>query len=199
MSTIAPVVRLAGLDRLRGLAIACMVIDHAALVAGIPVLRYTIGRLAVPIFFMLAGALVRRLTWRHVGVAVIGVLLPLWVRWIDSPNVLLLYAAGAVVVVAGRRWAWWPWAVLAACLTVLANGWGHLGHGYPPAAVWALLAAGSLAGRYVGLGRVSDAARRLPGWLGGVGRYPVSIYVVHLLVLDFVVTWAAAGGGAPWR
>lgn len=98
--------RLVGLDRLRGLAIACMIVDHVALLGGLQLVRVTVGRLALPIFFVLAGALVRRLTWRHGAIFAVGLVLPVAVPWIDSPNVLTLYAVGAVVLVAGARW-WW--------------------------------------------------------------------------------------------
>lgn len=180
--------RLVGLDRLRGLAIGCMIVDHVALLGGLQLVRVTVGRLALPIFFVLAGALVRRLTWRHGAVFAVGLGLPVVVPWIDSPNVLVLYAVGAVVLVAGARWWWWPWAVLVVAVTLLANGWGAWpAGGYPPAALLALLAVGTLLRRYVGLNAVAEAGEGLPGWLGAIGRRPVTWYVGHLLVLQGLV------------
>lgn len=188
LTTRPGVSRLVGLDRLRGLAIACMVVDHVALLSGLYPVRVTVGRLALPIFFILAGALVRRLTWRHGAIFAVGLALPVAVPWIDSPNVLTLYAVGAVVLVAGARWWWWPWAVLVVAVTLLANGWGGWpAGGYPPAALLGLLAVGTLLRRYVGLEALHEAGEGLPGWLGALGRRPVTWYVGHLLVLQGLV------------
>lgn len=184
----AGLLRLVGLDRLRGLAIGCMIVDHVALLGGLQLVRVSVGRLALPIFFVLAGALVRRLTWRHGAIFAVGLVLPVVVPWIDSPNVLTLYAVGAVVLVAGARWWWWPWVVLVVAVTLLANGWGDWpAGGYPPAALLALLAAGTLLRRYVGLEALHEVGEGLPGWLGAIGRRPVTWYVGHLLVLQGLV------------
>src|SRR5665647_3861321 len=59
--------------------------------------------------------------------------------------------------------------------------------GYPPAALLALLAVGTLLRRYVGLNALSEAGEGLPGWLGAIGRRPLTWYVAHLLLLQGLV------------
>lgn len=187
--SVSPAVsRAAGLDRLRGLAVLCMVVDHVALFVAFDVARYTVGRLALPLFFVLGGALVTRLTWRHGWVALLGLGLPLVAGWIDSPNVLLLYAVGAALVVLARRLG--PFGSLLGLLvmlTVQANGAGVVGTGYAPAALWALMFVGAWLPRELLL----VLGGRLPGWLAVPGRYPLSIYVGHVLALTAVASLLA--------
>lgn len=170
--------RSAALDRLRGLAIAVMVLDHVALLLGPTgwLLQVTVGRLAMPLFFVISGHLVRRLSWRTAGIAALGAVLPLVFGWLDSPNVLLWYAAGAVLIVAAQRLrvpvAW----LLVVLVAVAANGWDpQLGTSYRPAAVLALMVIGHLLPRMV----LDRAGARLPAWLELGGRRPVSSYVVQ--------------------
>lgn len=185
-ATRSGVSRLVGLDRLRGLAILLMVLDHVWMLAGGPVeLRWTVTRAAMPLFFVVAGSLVRRLTWRHAWVAWVGLALPLAVPWIDRPNVLVWYAVGAVcVAVAGRSGPRGLWLALGVLLTVAANGYGAgvWAHSYEPAATVGLMLVGALAGR----GSVAQLGDRLPGWLAWPGRYPLTAYVGHLLVLRVI-------------
>lgn len=176
-----PVGRWAALDRVRGLAVAAMVVDHLVVVTGGPgELRWTVGRLAVPLFFLLAGHLAGSLRWRHLEVAALGCLLPFVVPWIDSPNVLLLWALGCLALAAARLAGVRPVVVLVVCLTVAVNGWAvAVGTGYPFALLLAFMAAGAM------LDRSAFAwGERLPSFLAWLGRYPVSIYVGHLLVLE---------------
>lgn len=167
------------LDAMRGLAIACMIVDHLALYADLDAVRWTIGRLALPLFFILAGHLVRRLSWRLLAVGVAGLLLPQLAPWVDDPNVLLWYATGAVVIVGWRRtgWPWWP--LIAAGLTLGANGWAELlGRGYNPLLLLAMMALGA------GLNRDQlGAFRRVPRQLRLLGRWPLTIYIGHVLLL----------------
>ena len=187
--------RFVGLDRLRGLAIMCMVVDHVCLLAGVYPLRVTVGRLALPLFMIVGGSLVRELTWRHGGVLVVGLVLPVAVPWIDAPNILVLYVLGAALVSAfgtgermrpGSRFrpAAGVWVLLVLAVGALANGWGDQpGTGYPWAAVVALMALGALAGRR----QLAGVGDRLPHWLAWPGRHPLSLYVGHLLVLQALV------------
>lgn len=187
--------RLWQIDALRGAAIVLMVGDHLALVAGDDAMTYrvTLGRLAMPIFFVLAGHLAGRLSWRHAAVGGIGLALPLVVPWIDSPNVLVLWALGCVLLWAARRVGVHPlWLVIVAA-TVAANGWGiRVGTSYEFLSLWALMAAGALVPRsaLIALGS------HLPGWLAVIGRRPVTWYVGHLLVLAGVVVGASVLDGA---
>lgn len=174
--------RSGALDKLRGLAIAAMVVDHLAYVLDEQLLRVTVGRLALPLFFIVAGHLVCRLSWRHGWVALLGLALPAVVPWIDDPNVLLLYAAGAVLVVQLRRAPLALVLVVVVALTVAANGWLPATPGfYDPLSVLALMCAGAL------LSRDSFAiGNRLPRAFAVVGRFPLSVYVGHLLVIEGV-------------
>lgn len=178
-------IRLTGLDRLRGLAIATMIVDHVALVAGVELLRVTVGRIALPLFFVVAGALVRRVTWRHGATFGIGLALPAVIPWLSYPNVLVSYTLGALLLVIARYVAGRPGVIvlLVVLLTAWANGWGGGFPGYPPAALIALMGVGALLGR----DEVTKAGRAVPAWLEPVGRWPLTIYVGHLLVLHVAV------------
>lgn len=184
------------LDAARGLAIVAMMIDHVSAVSGGPwLVRWTVGRLAMPIFFVLAGYLCRRVSWRTGAVAALGVALPFAVPWIDRPNVLVWWAAGSAVLVGTRRLGIGPGWVAAFCLALMGNFvLLALGDGYPAAALVGLMALGALAGdRDAESGGRSYAwrwAERLPGWLAVVGERPVRWYVGHLLVLQFVLVVA---------
>lgn len=175
--------RVHALDALRGVAVAAMICDHLAyLLAGPDVLRYTVGRLAVPLFFLLSGHLAQRVTWRHLRLACLGLALPVVVPWVDSPNVLLWLAVGGAVVAGLRRWPAALVAVIVAALTVAANGWADLlGTGYAPLQLLALMAAGALLPR-AGLVR---AGLLVPGRLAvHLGRHALLVYVAHLVALQ---------------
>lgn len=173
------------LDAFRGLAIGLMVLDHVVLlVDGPELIRATLTRFAMPMFFVLAGHLVSRPRWRWVGVAAIGLVLPVFVPWIDSPNVLWVWAVGALLV-------WWlreqggmpPWLLAVVGLTVYANSWDlQPAGGYEALALWGLMGLGAMVPR-----TSFDFAGKLPGWVAAIGRRPVTWYVGHLVVLQVVV------------
>jgi hypothetical protein len=181
--------RLAELDRLRGFAVACMIADHLALFAGnVEPIRLTVGRLAMPLFFVLAGNLAGRLRWRHVLVAALGVALPAAAWWIDSPNVLAWWAVGCVVLAGARRLGGRSALGLLVVfgLAAGANGWVQLGGDtYQPAELLGLMAAGALVPR----SRLVQLGRRLPSLFAGLGRFPVSVYAGHVVVLTAVWSW----------
>jgi hypothetical protein len=170
------------LDRVRGLAVVCMIVDHLCLFfppEGGPLLvRLTVGRLAMPLFFVLAGYLARRLRWRHLSVALLGVALPVVCPWLDHPNVLTLWALGCVCLWLVRWAGLSPWLLVLFGLAMGANGFGAHGVQYEPTALWGLMAAGSML-------RPSSWrwGLRLPCWLELVGRYPVSVYAGQALIL----------------
>lgn len=175
------------LDAFRGLAILAMVVDHLTVVfSGPHVLRLTVGRLAVPAFFILAGHLAGRLRWRHAWVAGVGLVLPLLVPWIDSPNVLLYWALGSCALVV-LRWAEIPsWVLCVVALTLAANSWGvSPGNGYEWSALLGLMGLGAVVPR-----TAFAFAGRAPGWVAAVGRRPLTWYVGHLLVLQAVILMA---------
>lgn len=174
-------------DRVRGFAIACMVVDHLALFVGFDLLRLTVGRLALPLFFVVAGWGLSSLRRRHLDLFLVGLALPLVVPWIDAPNVLVWFVVCAVVLEGARRVGLPLEVVCLVCLGLLANGWGlALGTGYPAVALLALMALGRLC-------RVVDADELLfrlgaflPRAFEWVGSRPASVYVGHLLVLEVV-------------
>lgn len=201
--------RLVGLDRLRGLAIALMVLDHVLVwllavaevdgLAGgaIELARLSVTRLSLPLFGVLAGCglvfSVRHrnfgvsIPWRHAAGALLILFLPTWWIGLGRPDVLVQF----VFIIGFGGWAIrrWP-VVLGAFGVVQAITWPIGGTGYQPGVVVALLALGvlgSAGGRYLS---AEVAGLRLPGWLGTFGRYPVECYVGHVLVLLFLaVAW----------
>lgn len=183
--------RSVALDVFRGLAILAMMSDHLAIVAGGPDwVRFTVGRLALPMFFVLAGHLASRPRWRHAGIVVVGLLLPLVVPWIDSPNVLVLWGVGLVSL---RVLLWLhlpPWLLAVIALTVAANGWALAPGGYEVTSLVGLMGVGAMLPRSVFAWAGSG-----PEWVGALGRHPVWWYVGHLLVLQGVVLLIVALGG----
>jgi hypothetical protein len=178
------------LDRLRGLAILLMVGDHLARVWSFEGYRVTLGRLAVPLFFIIAGHLAgSRLSERHLLALGLGLVLPVLVPWVDSPNVLVWYSIGAVILYVFDRWGWPVGMLIVLALIFAVNGWNLLGgRSYDPLALFALMALGH------GLGPAAFVAgRRLPAWVGALGRRPLTWYVGHVLVLQLVLV--AVGHG----
>lgn len=179
-----PRTRLVAVDRIRGLAIACMIFDHAVVVLhGPQPLRWTLGRLAMPLFFLLGGYLVRRLSWRHGWVFLLGLVLPVIVPWIDSPNVLVWFALGAVLCrLADTRAE--RWAALVLLLVVAANFPDQRdGTSYAPPMLPALMLVGGILRDYHGRA-VVGCGDRLPRWLAPLGRYPLSVYAGHLILFE---------------
>lgn len=187
--------RLVGLDRLRGLAVVTMVIDHLALLAGgADLVRLTVGRVALPAFCLVAGALVRpldgRRAWRlgtvfGAGVVATALGAPLG---IGQPDVLLVLAvvlagAGGLLAWAWRRCSSTPLVVAGALAVLQPVTWPIPWTGYQPGTVLALV----LIGRQLGRGPLERWGRALPAPLGGLGRYPLTAYVGHLAVLAVLV------------
>ena len=181
--------RFAAIDRLRGLAIVLMIGDHLAIFTLQDWYRVSLGRVAMPLFFILSGYLVTRFTRRHALVGVAGLLLPFAASWVDSPNVLVWYCAGAFIL--SQRFVRHPLTLAAIALLGLllgANGYAHLFlSGYNPWCLLAIMALGALL-REIGPGlELWQPAARLPRWLGMLGRYPLSWYLGHVLFLTAVV------------
>lgn len=177
--------RVARLDALRGFAIVCMVVDHLAFFAHADSLRLTVGRLALPVFFLLAGHLSRRLSPRLLWVLAAGIWLPLFAPWVDSPNVLVWVVAGALLLAGSRALGVTSLPLLVVCLTLLANPSlvPMPGTSYPPAALVAMMALGAF------IPRESFAwAANLPAGLAFIGRYPLSFYCGHVLLLTVLVS-----------
>jgi hypothetical protein len=160
-----------------------MVIDHLALQLGEPAmpLRLTVGRLAMPMFFLLAGHLARAPRRRHLWIGLLGVALGAC-TFVESPNVLTWWALG-VCVLAAMRWAGIPaWLLVAVGLGLLANGYVvQLGSSYDYRALWALMALGSMlpAAAFTWAGFA-------PSWVHFLGRHPIAVYAGHVLALELL-------------
>lgn len=187
--------RNAALDGARGAAILLMLLDHLLVVTGHGDLwvRSTITRAAMPAFMVIGGALVARTMTpprlaRLVRTIAFGLALPVVVPWIDDPNILVMYAAGWLLVWGVRRWTWGAPLLVIVGATLAANGLlGHTGAGYYPiGAVAALMAAGAWIGRaQLATWLHAFGGRRLlpVQWLG---RHALAFYVLHLLALRFL-------------
>lgn len=170
------------LDALRGTAILLMLLDHVLdLTHSLPILRYTVTRFSMPLFFLIGGHLVRRASPRLLLVACIGIFLPLYARWIDSPNVLYWYAVGAVGL---YRWREKPAALVAILiggLALSANKWPLVhGSSYAPLSLFGLMIVGKF------LPRDAFHAIPAPRFIAPLGRFPLSIYVGHVLIFETV-------------
>lgn len=170
------------LDKWRGLAILLMIADHVAYFHGPDWLRQTLTRLSMPIFFILAGHLANRVSLRTLAIGATGFLLPIYVTWIDNPNVLLWLAIGSAVLAFSQHYPMVQYLTIILALTLMANyRIGEIFGSYHPAALLALMALGNLIPRYAF--RCGD---RLPGVFAFLGRFSLSIYIVHVVIFQIV-------------
>lgn len=196
--------RLDGIDGVRGFAMLSMLIDHLAhfIPNGEP-LRLTIGRLAMPLFFLVAGSLVSKLNFTRLTVlAVIGIALPtVYVGWIDNPNVLLYYAIGAIIVYFLRTSDVALIVALAVCFTFAANFPLKLSPtSYPFETLLGFMLIGAILGRnpFHKLGKWARLIGPRTSWIRAIGRRPLSFYVGHLVIIESVRRvweWGAANYG----
>ena len=181
--------RSAGLDALRGVAVALMVLDHLLLwflPAGQPV-RETLTRASMPLFALLAGHLARRVSWRLALVFGWGLVLSVVAPWAGNPNILLQLGVGLVLLWAVRLPGLpaAPLLLAGAAWPLLLGANGYLpapGAAYPLAAVVGLVFLGALAPR-PSLAFLEGL--RLP-LLARVGRCPLTVYVGHVLLLTLL-------------
>ncbi len=175
------------LDRLRGLAIVLMVLDHA-LVVGAPhsLLRLTVTRLSLPLFMIVSGLLIRlggQYRWLRTlelaaAAGMCAVILTLCWPTFGTPEILAVYL---LVAVPCRRLI--QRAPLAGAVLGYVQAWYWPLHwsGYQPGLVLLFLCVGSLCVRDVG--ELGQWGARCPAWLEPIGRRPLAWYVGHLCVL----------------
>lgn len=190
-----PAQRSTALDRLRGLAITLMILDHVLVIfAPVSPVRTTVTRLAMPLFMVVSGLLMRlggqyrRLRYLE-AFAVVIVVTPL-LGWLwpafgvpEIVGVWLLVAITFRPVV--QRWPLTGAVVGYIWYTYWPLAW----HGYQPGVVLMFLCIGSLCVRDVGeIGRLGGY---LPSQLERLGRRPLLIYGGHLLVLAPLAWWWA--------
>lgn len=182
LSSTGKAARWVALDALRGLAIVLMMVDHVALVYGAPFgVREIITRLAMPLFMLLAGYLWRPgLRMRHLDLIVAAALsVPLsWLIGSDTVPILVVLVLVLPLMELAHRY---PLALLVLAI-VQPITWPIAWYGYQPGAILALLIVGHLM-RWSRL--PSDWLRvgeRMP-FLAPVGRWPLMIYVGHLVLL----------------
>lgn len=178
------IVRNRSIDNLRGLAIALMIVDHAILAFHGPMtIHNTVTRAAMPIFFLLSGHLIKRFSWRLVGIGLIGLILPTIVPFIDDPNVLFWYAVMAPLVLILKRYYFHGlYLILFIVFMLTANFHYFLLNGftsYPPLVLLALMCFGAIIPRIE-----LTSITWIPTIFSKVGSYPISIYVGHLLIIQ---------------
>lgn len=175
--------RIDWLDRLRGLAIALMLLDHVLAVTGIHgPLRLTVTRLALPFFMMCAGSLWRPLTARNgarLGAAALAELALCEYLRFSMPGILatflgLMLALRARPSLANRPGLLVLAGLLQAAYLPLDGSWT----GYQPGWVLAWWALGRLA-----IEELRPIGSAAPAWLAVAGRRPLTWYVGHLAVL----------------
>lgn len=174
------------LDIARGYAILFMIVDHVSIFAGLPILRLTVGRLAMPLFFVIAGSLAKRIGYKHVVILAVGIVLPMYVTWIDSPNVLVYICIGtALLRILRGRSTTVHIAVAIACISLTANGYDHLGSGYPAGTLLALM----ILGKVITSGTLANAFQRIPSSsiVEYMGKHPLALYVGHTVALTTLV------------
>jgi hypothetical protein len=168
-----------------------MVLDHVLLVfpAGVigELTRDSVTRASLPLFCVVMGSLAvgrplgRRL-WVLLGWGVVasGIGFPIG---IGQPDILLLLAAGLVIVQLAFRWGDWWFALVLLILQPVT--WPVPWTGYQLGTVCGLQIAGALMGRHF----LSAAGGRLPGLLAEVGKRPLEIYIGHLFALYWLAGW----------
>lgn len=175
-------------DVLRGLAIALMVLDHVVALYDPASLLRLPTRLAMPLFMVLAGFyLSPRFSARHVLVFVAAAVSvpPIWILSLSDVPILVVFCVVYLPVQLFRPFPCLGMALAACAWLLIPSPWW----GYHPAAVafWLFLGLWVRSGRpllFGSRGETVQIARFNPvGLLAYAGRYPLSIYLIHLYIL----------------
>jgi hypothetical protein len=182
------------LDRLRGLAMLLMLLDHGLLLwlelqPGEDLrgwLRRSVTRFSMPLFMLVSGYLLERTSRRRMfevaGVALVlnGALVVLWPAFL-LPEILAVW-----VFLLPIRGFLLRFPVEAAALGVLQAMYLPVRWpGYEPGVVLLFLALGRIWSTRPDRHRETlvPIGERIPSWVGRLGRRPLGVYAAHLLAL----------------
>ena len=182
--------RLGFLDRLRGLAVLLMFLDHGLLLwltldPGQDLrgdLRATVTRFSMPLFMVVSGFFLERTSRRRarmIALVAAGLAPILWFTWpeFSQPEILALWVLGFSLRTVLERFPLETIVLGVLQILHLPVGWP----GYEPGLVAVFLAVGVLARhRPESLERLG---RPLPGWFAWFGRRSLLLYCGHLLVI----------------
>lgn len=159
-----------------------MIVDHIFIqVNPQSFVRFTVTRLAMPLFFLISGHLVKRVTKRTAAIFAVGLLLPAFIPWVDSPNVLCWYALGSIIIVYLKKARI---GIIIFALTWAANYYNHPEFSsYWPWSLFALMCFGSLLER-----KTFAIGEKLHSSFAVIGRFPLSIYVGHMILIQAIVS-----------
>lgn len=198
-SAARPHQRLGVLDKARGLAIVLMFVDHVlVLVDPAHIGRLTVTRLSLPLFLLTAGFLYRGPRRRQLALIPAAIAATVLVGigesatgdpWLGQPDVLWMIG-WAFLLLGVVHWGRLPlgWVLVFAVLQPVTWVAGH--DGYQLGTVVALLIAGQL----LDVPALLRPADRLPSWVGLLGRYPLTAYVGHLLLISVALLVTAGNG-----
>jgi len=171
-------IRFDGVDRLRGLAVCLMVLDHCLIVAGLDnhFIRHTITRAALPLFCIVAGSLAARPSklGRLVDLVTVGLFSFALNVGVGQPDITIIFALGF----AFQRF--WLSPIFLTIAVLQPVTWPIPWTGYQPGLVIALM---SLGRGLVEIGQLNRFGAGLPSFLRQFGRYPLTCYAGHLVIL----------------
>ncbi len=181
------------LDRIRGLAIVLMLLDHVLAlnpsVGGMAV-RLSLTRFAMPLFMMTAGYLIASkrsaFSARRLSVIAAAGVVSCTCCWsLSLPTFDILVGFAFVVMVTG---AVVRWPLLLVLVGFIQAAWLPLHFpAYELGAVVAWVSIGALIVGSMHSGSFLAWADRVPRVLEPIGRYPLRWYVGHLVVLAVMV------------
>lgn len=180
------------LDALRGLALVCMLFDHAALAAALCgrreflLLRLFPGRLAMPLFFLVAGSVAGRYMVRVRRVLLIGVVgVVASAGWacigVPQADILLIYVGVVLLWVSVPCRGVAPLVVLVLALLqsqFLRVPWDN----FQPGLCFAFYVLGVRLRHEVG-----ELGAMVPVELAAVGRWPLTFYGAQLCAVLLTV------------
>lgn len=178
------------LDKVRGLAVLLMFLDHTlSVLEGGMIWRLTLTRASLPLFMLVSGYLLayRNPSFRRyaqlLAASAVSLILVQQIPGKASADVLAMISVAVSCWPIARRW---PIATMAIASTI-GYTFAGLGDGYQPGYLLSLMCAGAMLRRASWATRDLDLGHRfadtLPSFLIYLGRWPLTWYLVHLLGL----------------